>query len=988
MGPFFRGRNSKFTRYYTWLRSASSSVLALASSDAPLFPACLPYPEALLKEPGELVKDDFSTSLLWAKSFVNMLVAWSNYVVLGCPDYKGDKVEPQTAYLPSEAIRPFADGLLGELTVFGSPELLAGKLTCEGKRRSVEELLERLSCTVSSYEMPLETEEFGGSSVAMPVVAQRIAVPTNAGTVDPVEWLPADKAEVVRRLDELLLPPALWDEVVTACHRVPKAEEAGLMKKLLECGMVSLFPEDELPRDPKGKPLVAGLFCVKKNEKEDRLILDRRPANAMMERLRWAELPSAACFTRMLLRDNQFLRASGDDLRNYYYALKLPPCSLRYNAVGRRVPQKLVKLMGADPTRHYRLAFRVLGMGDRNACDIAQAVHQHVLQTGGLLAEDDTLVYGSPVPEGDLWEGIYLDDLLIALRMTMPHTIPLNGSFQPPVPQVDDVDVQHVKAAEAAYQAAGLQRAEHKSFRFEPRFRAWGAEVDGVLGTVGSPLAVRQQVWWLLKRVVEQGSCTKVGLQQILGYVCFMFSFRREFYSLQHHIYKFLRTCPEKGICRLPGFVLDELRAIALHIPFAFHNMRRKIADQVLATDATPTSGGGVRADVSNSLAEKLLRLSEVKGSPVRLDGDYFEHDSHSAPKEPSKFASSVSECLRWRVTSSYSFHNTKHVNLQEAKALKKELVSFARHFGNRGKIQICFNDSQVCVGAFAKGRSSSFRLNGILRSLLPHLLFGDIQAVLLWVETKSNAADHPSRFSPLPPPRRAPSWMRKLGVGGGTAPGWEIFAGSARLTRARLQRGCSMYTPVEIQHGTDAFDPCIDVYIREKRVGWVWLAPPCGTFSPLRNLDRKGPLRPRGCPQGDENDPEVCLGNRLWERAVALVWLCLCVGVPVFLEHPRGSKAWQLPSSQKLMCCAGLKLHEVHWCAYDDLERVGLPNKKPTRILSSAPWLAQVCRCCPQSHHHGPPLRGHRAKLAGAYPWGFCHELAEAYKGWLDGSA
>lgn len=34
-------------------------------------------------------------------------------------------------------------------------------------------------------------------------------------------------------------------------------------------------------------------------------------------------------------------------------------------------------------------------------------------------------------------------------------------------------------------------------------------------------------------------------------------------------------------------------------------------------------------------------------------------------------------------------------------------------------------------------------------------------------------------------------------------------------------------------------------------------------------------------------------------------------------------------------MCCAGLKLQEVHWCAYDDLERVGLPNKKPTRSSS-----------------------------------------------------
>ena len=36
-------------------------------------------------------------------------------------------------------------------------------------------------------------------------------------------------------------------------------------------------------------------------------------------------------------------------------------------------------------------------------------------------------------------------------------------------------------------------------------------------------------------------------------------------------------------------------------------------------------------------------------------------------------------------------------------------------------------NDSMVVAGAVAKGRSSSFQLNGILRSLMVWLVFGDI---------------------------------------------------------------------------------------------------------------------------------------------------------------------------------------------------------------------------------------------------------------------
>ena len=55
--------------------------------------------------------------------------------------------------------------------------------------------------------------------------------------------------------------------------------------------------------------------------------------------------------------------------------------------------------------------------------------------------------------------------------------------------------------------------------------------------------------------------------------------------------------------------------------------MRRYLSESVLATDATPTSGGAVRAEAPEALVQELWRLSEVRGVPVRLDqtDDLFE---------------------------------------------------------------------------------------------------------------------------------------------------------------------------------------------------------------------------------------------------------------------------------------------------------------------------------------------------------------------------
>ena len=956
--PWERGRNSKFIRYYVWQKGAHSTLPARAGSDdTSLFPAALPYPEAFSAEGKAVVGHERIT--LFAKAFLNFWVCWSNFVVLGCPDCR-NATEARVGYKQLEDVRSCADGLLGEVKEFVKDLFCVEVMQMEGGRQTLEEALQMLQMSHACYGAPVTSAKavLEKVSAAIPVQAERVAIPEKAGLVDPLAWLPPHRKAVLSDLSRLRRPEHLWREIVPACHRVPVSEEARLMAKLLANGMVSIFPESDLPKDSQGRLLTGGFFCVKKNSSEDRLIFDRRPENATMDRLDWAKLPAGACFCRVLLEPDEFLRGSGDDLRNFYYSLRLPENWKKYNAVGRRLPSFLVKQYGGDPNVPHRAVMRVLGMGDTNACDIAQGMHEFVLEQFGLLGSEYKLVYGQHVPQGNLLEGVYLDDLLVVHKVKEVATIPLHSPFVAPVPQDTDPDVVHVAAAEAAYAAAGLERATHKSFRFQTSFKAWGAELEGVKGTVGAPLAMKQQVWWLWNRVVCLGEATKCILQKLLGYTCFIFQYRREYFSLMHHIFKFVDGMADDSVMRIPSHILDEIRSIQVHFPFAKWNMRRWLDQSILATDATPTSAGATRALASARLAQELWKRSEIRGEAVRLDRSDggVELAGLEEPKEPSRFGSAIAECLPWTVTASYTFRQTSHINLQECRALKKEIIRASADPSKKGSVQICLNDSRVVVGAFAKGRSFSFKLNGTLRGLLPYLTVSNIALALLWVETESNPADYSSRFKPLPRRHTPPKWMWKYDLQWCFPPGLEVFPGARCLAEACLKGGIPMHRAVDDLWGLDVFDSWIDELILSGRVGFVWLAPPCS---------------------GRE------LGDALWKRALALAQLAISVGIPFFLERPAKSKAWLMDETQAFLSRTGHRLHQVQWCAYADHERNGCPVPRPSKIYSSAQWLPFILHQCPGSHIHGPLPRGSWSKIAASYPLGFCQLFVQALRRW-----
>ncbi|CAE7246419.1 unnamed protein product [Symbiodinium sp. CCMP2592] len=885
-------------------------LLERSGDNVPLFPCALPFPEVVVA--ASFPSDESGILSWWSRAFVNTFVAWGNFVTLGCPAEGASAYEPRVSYRCAAEARAFALELLGEVEEFATLDLVLGRLGCSGKRGCIDELLRQVRCTGGACYAGTAQ---GKVSTALPVVASRVALPPKAGLVDPCKWLPPERAAILQDLAGLKKAEEAWGDVPVACHRVEPSEEDELVRRLVRHGMALPFLEDALPRDREGRLLVGGLFGVAKNEAEDRLIFDRRPENATMEKLPWAKLPSGACFTRLLLKPTEYLRGSGDDLRNYYYTLRLPDNWIKHNAVGRRLSAQVRRELGLLPHREYRLCFRVLAMGDVNGCDIAQAVHESVLQRWGLLGADCTLVYGEPVPRGPSWQGVYIDDLLICQRCSFGRPVPLDGSFLPPPPLPQDEDVQKVAAAEQAYEEAGLQRAIHKEFWYQCAFKAWGAEVDGVAGKVGAPKDVRRQVWMLLFKIVSGGWASGDVLRQVLGYLAYIFQYRRELYALHHRMYKFVDGMPPDRWVKLPNYVLDELRSCALHLPFAVSSMRRRVSSTLLATDATPTSGGAVVTEAPEALAEELWRQSEVKGEAVRIDRELESVLSDSVPKVPSVFASTVGECLPWRVVASYSFRETSHVNLQELRAWRREMCRIAASGGHRNCIIVALNDSRVVVGAVAKGRSSSVRLNNLLRGALPHLILGGVSGAVLWIETAANPADHPSRLIPAATCSSRSSRLASLRLRG-----CEVCSGDAIVTQAHKDLNLEMGPPLDLLQ-----DGAGQTRVAELHID---VGHPGGTI------------------------PRVAEATELWQCCLDLAWAVLQAGGYFFLVHPRRSRAWGLAATESLLHVEGVRLLKVDGCAFGQHPDRAVP-KLPLRVLTNAPWAQALEKECPGTHVH-----------------------------------
>ena len=227
-----------------------------------------------------------------------------------------------------------------------------------------------------------------------------------------------------------------------------------------------------------------------------------------------------------------------------------------------------------------------------------------------------------------------------------------------------------------------------------------------------------------------------------------------------------------------------------------------------------------------------------------------------------------------------------------------------------------------------------------------------------------------------------------------------ELFAGQAGLTTrvAEVARGwATTRRPEDVW--TDGWDICDDKNFEKlckesDATDWIHKAPPCGTFTRARRSDEFGTvdvLRSDSHPEG-WGDPRAEQGNQIARKVAALCRQRHNKGQWWSIENPKDSYLWELKEFQQLKKLPGVYFVIMDQCAY------GASSRKPTGILTNAPWMLLVNKTCGQARWHNhtvlkgkaldyrcdPPLVVWRSSLAAEYPTGLCLAWAKALLAWI----
>eukprot|EP00971_Amphidinium_carterae_P244274 4850209-Amphidinium_carterae.2 len=117
---------------------------------------------------------------------------------------------------------------------------------------------------------------------------------------------------------------------------------------------------------------------------------------------------------------------------------------------------------------------------------------------------------------------------------------------------------------------------------------------------------------------------------------------------------------------------------------------------------------------------------------------------------------------VQFNMQAAYDFRTVRHVNCQELLAWATGLKAAMRDPALRNTRLTFLLDSAVAVNILRKGRTSSRVLNGILKRSLFYLVVGGCVAHPLWIQSKENPADDPTRHAFLRRASELPDHIRK----------------------------------------------------------------------------------------------------------------------------------------------------------------------------------------------------------------------------------
>lgn len=605
-------------------------------------------------------------------------------------------------------------------------------------------------------------DSYVSTPALLPVIADRVSLPDSVACLPLVNVLPVGVAAFYSTPSRFLLSSSERDRLLSK-SQLPvrprclgsKKEYIKLVKRMIALGMLGITTE----------PLVVnGLFAVEKDENSDRLIIDARIANCYFVLPPHTKLPSPSHLVSLVIPRGYVLRKSKCDLSNFYHNLLLPACLTRYFCLP-RLPAKLFGVTGDADGFVYPMCL-TLPMGWSHSVFVAQCVHEYVLYSSGVVSPLRNVInLSSPLlSPGVPVHGAYIDDLFII------GVVPITsgtGSLQRLLGMsTGGVDELHQKVL-AAYVAAGLPVKMSKVI-------APTCDPVVVLGillgecyVMPDPNKLCSLVGATLALLVS-GFDSGLSVSRVVGSWTWFMMLNRPLLSVFKNVYRFIVIANSRSIQLWPS-VRKELALVLCLAPLMSCDLSGAFVPVLGATDASEFAAGGVVTDMDSELGYRLWplavgasHLSHVKAESERWGTPFTDMcvggvstctlsqpSIHLLPGivTPPSFLFQLRQRV-WRIILSHPWcDQSEHINTLELRALVlfvRWLLSSPRTCHGRVFVLV---DSAVLFSAIRKGRSSSRSLCSLLRVLCCLQLSCGLTIVPVWVPSKWNPADRPSRI-------------------------------------------------------------------------------------------------------------------------------------------------------------------------------------------------------------------------------------------------
>lgn len=226
-----------------------------------------------------------------------------------------------------------------------------------------------------------------------------------------------------------------------------------------------------------------------------------------------------------------------------------------------------------------------------------------------------------------------------------------------------------------------------------------------------------------------------------------------------------------------------------------------------------------------------------------------------------------------------------------------------------------------------------------------------------------------------------------------------EVFAGSGRLTAVLRTLGFGEGFGIDSTISKRSCAPILQLdllqalefeharrLIQDPLCAYCHFAPPCGTSSRARHVQRPGRhsppvLRTEQFPNGlpslqGTNALRVQAANELYRRTVVMAKLCHANAVFWSIENPGRSYMWLTDDVAEFLQAHTHFDTFFHHCQY------GSARRKLTRLVHNIPTFLALDKLCDNSHEHEPwGYQDHQCATAleTAYPWPLCRALAQS---------